>query len=79
MKRENKLQTIKNRVEENIGKKVVLKSDQGRKKIVTNEGIILDAYPSLFTVRVNNKYDVERTVSYSYSDILTSTVELKIC
>jgi len=38
-----------------------------------------EAYPSLFVVRISNKFDSERRVSYTYSDILTETVELTIC
>lgn len=76
---ENNLASIKERVEENIGKRVILKADRGRKRIVTKEGIILDAFPNIFTVRISNKFNIERTVSYSYSDILTETIELKIC
>ncbi|MDO5718299.1 MAG: Veg family protein [Tissierellia bacterium] len=79
MKYSDNLSSIKAEVKENIGKKVILRADKGRKRIVTNEGIIVDAYPNIFIVRINNKFDIERTISYSYSDILTSTVELKIC
>ncbi|MDO5689578.1 MAG: Veg family protein [Tissierellia bacterium] len=78
MKKTDKLACIKDEVQENIGKKVLLKTDKGRKRIVMREGVIVDAFPSIFTVKVNNEFDIERTVSYSYSDILTSTVELKI-
>lgn len=67
---------IRQEVKANIGKEVILKADMGRKRIKTKTGVIEDAFPSVFTVRVNNDFDVERTVSYSYSDILTSTVEL---
>ena len=67
---------IRQEVQRNIGKEVILKADMGRKRIKTRTGVIVDAFPSVFTVRVNNDFDVERTVSYSYSDILTSTVEL---
>lgn len=77
MKQTGDLAGIKSEVEENIGKKVILRADKGRKRIVKNEGIIVDAYPSLFTVKVNNEYDIERTISYTYSDVLTATVELK--
>lgn len=77
MEQRDNLSEIKEEVKDNIGKKVILKADKGRKRIITSEGIIVDAYPSLFTVRVNNEYDVEKTVSYTYSDVLTSTVKLK--
>ncbi|MDY6065977.1 MAG: Veg family protein [Finegoldia sp.] len=75
----NDLNTIKSRVKDNIGKDVIVETDKGRNKIVTNKGIIEEAFPSLFTVRITNDYDSERTISYTYSDILTSTVKLEIC
>ena len=73
---ERSVNDIRQEVQKNIGKEVILKADMGRKRIKTRTGVIVDAFPSVFTVRVNNDFDVERTVSYSYSDILTSTVEL---
>lgn len=73
------LDSIKNEVFDSIGKKVIVKADKGRKRIITKEGIIEDAFQSIFTVRIQNEFDIERTVSYTYSDILTSTVELRIC
>jgi hypothetical protein len=73
---EKSVDDIRQEVKKNIGKEVILKADMGRKRIKTRTGVIVDAFPSVFTVRVNNDFDVERTVSYSYSDILTSTVEL---
>lgn len=69
---------IRSEVEKNVGKEVTLKADKGRKRIVTKSGVILDAFPSVFTIKVNNAFDTERTVSYSYSDVLTSTVKLQI-
>ncbi|MBS5988138.1 Veg family protein [Anaerococcus hydrogenalis] len=69
---------IRTEVEKNVGKEVTLKADKGRKRIVTKSGVILDAFPSVFTIKVNNAFDTERTVSYSYSDVLTSTVKLQI-
>lgn len=73
------LNSIKCEVEENIGRRVVLKADKGRKRIITKEGIIQNAFEDVFTVRINNEFDVERTVSYTYADILTSTVTLTLC
>ncbi|WP_299033135.1 Veg family protein [uncultured Anaerococcus sp.] len=67
---------IRKEVENSVGKEVILKADMGRKRVKTKTGVIVDAFPSVFTVRVNNEFDVERTISYTYSDILTSTVKL---
>ncbi|MCT4661083.1 MAG: Veg family protein [Tissierellales bacterium] len=71
--------TIRQNVQDHVGSRVKLKADKGRKKIVVNEGIIESAYPSVFTIVVEGAYEQSRRVSYSYSDILTSTVELTVC
>ena len=67
---------IRKEVENSVGKEVILKADMGRKRVKTKTGVIVSAFPSVFTVRVNNDFDVERTISYTYSDILTSAVKL---
>ena len=79
MQSRDDLNDIRKIVESNLGKEVILKANKGRKKIVTKKGILTDAYPSVFTVQIENEYESVRTVSYSYTDVLTSTVELKIC
>lgn len=79
MRKNISLDSIRTEVQENIGKDVILVADKGRKRIVTSKGVIVEAFPSIFTVKIYNEYDIERMVSYTYSDILTSTVELKLC
>ena len=66
--------TIKQSIEDHVGAKVTLKANGGRKKILVNNGTIESAHPSIFVVRLDN--DIQRTVSYSYSDVLTKTVQL---
>ncbi|MEJ8751978.1 Veg family protein [Lagierella sp. ICN-221743] len=73
------LEVLKNQVEENIGKKVVIKADKGRNKIITKTGVIENVFPSLFTIKITNEFEQERTISFTYSDLLTSTVELQLC
>ena len=65
---------IKRNIENHIGEKVTLKANGGRKKILVNNGVIESAHPSIFVVRLDN--DVTRMVTYSYSDVLTKTVQL---
>ena len=65
---------IKRDIEDHIGDKVTLKANGGRKKILVNNGVIESAHPSIFVVRLEN--DIQRTVTYSYSDVLTKTVQL---
>lgn len=73
------LDVIKDQLENCIGKKVILKANKGRKKTTTKEGILEAVYPSLFVVRVSNEFEAARRVSYTYSDVLTTTVEVTVC
>ncbi|WP_058485857.1 Veg family protein [Defluviitalea phaphyphila] len=71
------LSKIRKNIQEYVGTRVKLKTNKGRRKIIINEGILEDAYPSVFVVKVKNAFeDTFRTISYSYTDILTKTVEL---
>lgn len=73
------LAKVRENVESNIGEKVRLKANRGRRRTYEDEGIIHDIYPSVFTVQVNLDDETTRTLCYTYSDILTSNVELVIC
>lgn len=73
------LNAIKREIDGHVGEKVMLKANGGRKKIMVKEGILEKTYPNIFIVRVKGKCNDERTISYSYSDILTETVQLIFC
>lgn len=74
MEKGNVLVSIKRDIENHLGERVTLKANSGRRKISINEGVIEKAYPSIFVIRLEN--DTQRTVTYSYSDVLTKTVQL---
>ena len=75
----NTVASIKKDLEGCIGKRVILRANKGRKKTTVREGVLESAYPNLFVVRMSNEYDSIRRVSYTYSDVLTSTVEVILC
>ncbi|MFO7151905.1 MAG: Veg family protein [Bacillota bacterium] len=79
MATENTLLKIKKSIEPYVGKRVRIKANRGRKKIFEQEGILEKVYPSIFVVRVEETPDSVRRVSYTYSDILTETVQLMPC
>lgn len=68
------LANIRRDIENHVGEKVTLKANGGRKKILVNDGVIESVHPSIFVIRLDN--DNQRTVTYSYSDVLTKTVSL---
>lgn len=69
---------IKQSLEDHLGEKVILRTNKGRKKVKVKEGIIMETYPSVFIVRIDLGLESERKVSFSYSDILTETVEVTL-
>ena len=73
----NQMQIIKKELENHIGKKVIVRANKGRKKIVTRKGILKATYPSLFVLEVINGEEIV-TASYTYSDVLTSTVQVTV-
>lgn len=70
------LSAIKKDIDEHIGEKVLLKANSGRRKVVVREGVLEKTYPNIFVIRVEGSDNTSRTISYSYSDILTQTVQL---
>lgn len=74
----NTLMMIRKDIENCIGKRVILRADKGRRRIVTREGVIEAAYPNLFVVKVDNDFGSKRRVSHTYTDVFTGTVEVTI-
>ena len=58
-----------------IGQKIIVKGSLGRSKTFEKEGTIEKAYPNIFVVKYEEN---ERNVTYSYTDVLTRTVELDV-
>ena len=61
-----------------IGERVKLKANSGRKKTVIKEGVLEKTYPSIFVVKIDVRSSSPRRVTYSYSDLLTETIEITL-
>ena len=78
---DNGLSQIRNSLERNIGRRVKVTARKGRKKSIVTKGVIESTYPSIFIVRLDalpQHADDDRRVAYSYTDILTKSVELAL-
>ncbi len=63
-----------------LGNKVMIKINKGRHKSDIAEGVLKEAYPSIFVVEVNDMDEqLPRMLSFSYADILTKDVQMKLC
>ena len=71
------LATIKQDLEDRIGSKIMLVAQTGRKRQTERRGILTETYPSVFVVDLDPEENSFDRVSYSYSDVLTKTVEIE--
>lgn len=74
----NPLLDIKRNLECYIGEKIQLKANGGRRKTIERCGVLQGVFPSVFIVKLDQDQHSFKTVSYSYADILTESVELTI-
>ncbi|MDQ0418292.1 Uncharacterized protein Veg [Thermoactinomyces sp. DSM 45891] len=74
----NALSEIKLTLDSFIGERIRLKANSGRRKTIERTGILEETYPSVFIVKLDEDQHAFERVSYSYADILTESVELKV-
>ncbi|MCF3944478.1 biofilm formation stimulator Veg [Oceanobacillus alkalisoli] len=70
------LNEIKQGLDCQIGRRLRLKANGGRRKTIVRSGVLAETYPSVFIVELDQDENAFERVSYSYADILTETVEL---
>lgn len=72
---------VRSSVQQQCGSKVMIQLDRGRNKVDIERGVIKEAYPSVFTILVDEK-DEDRPaqlLSFSYTDIITKEIRMKLC
>jgi len=71
------IREIKQGLEEQIGKRLRLTANGGRRRTIIRSGVLSETYPSVFVVELDKEENAFERVSYSYADVLTETVELQ--
>ncbi len=75
------IQRVKDLLTENHGKRIRLSVKRGRNREIIRHGYISETYPSIFIVvldSISEFADIQRTVSFSYADILTKSIEITV-
>lgn len=67
---------IHDKLVEYEGKRVRVRANLGRSKIIEAEGVLTQAHPSLFIIEAEAKRGRKVRQSYQYVDVLTGMVEL---
>ena len=71
---------VRKQVHSHVGSRVKVKANKGRNKMDIMEGIISETYPSIFLVKIeDSNHESVKTMSFSYTDILTKDVQMKLC
>ena len=69
------ISNLKTDILEKVGQKIIVKGSLGRSKAFEKEATIEKAYPNIFVVKYEEN---NRNVTYSYTDVLTRTVEVEV-
>ena len=72
----NRIDEIRDELHNLEGKRIRVKANMGRSRIVERAGTLVNAHPSLFIVEVEERRGRTARQSYQYVDVLTGTVEL---
>ncbi len=67
---------IKKALDSNLGKRLLLKANGGRRKTIERSGVLAETYPSVFVIELDQEENAFERVSYSYADVLTETVQI---
>ena len=75
------LNRVRASVLQQCGSKVKIQLDRGRNKVDIQEGVIQNAYPSVFTILIVDERDENppQLLSFSYTDIITRDIRMKLC
>ena len=68
--------SIHDTLDDFVGKRIKVRANMGRSKIVESEGVLTQVHPRLFIMEVDRKRGRTARQSYQYADVLTGMVEL---
>ena len=70
------IKDIKSALDKRVGQRLTVKANGGRRKTSERVGVLEETYPSVFIVKLDRDSNAYERVSYSYTDVLTETVEI---
>ena len=70
------LAEIKRGLEGQIGRRLKLTANGGRRRTISRSGVLAETYPAVFVVELDQDESAYERVSYSYADVLTEAVEI---
>ncbi|WP_127848440.1 Veg family protein [Lacticaseibacillus hulanensis] len=71
------LASIKHKLDDKIGEKIMVVAQAGRKKVTRRRGVLRETFPAIFVVDLDQEENAFERVSYSYADLLTKSIEVE--
>lgn len=68
---------IKSLLDENLGEEIIVTVQMGRKKKRERRGVLRETYRSVFVVDLDQDDNNIDRVSFSYSDVLTHSIDVE--
>ena len=66
---------LRTNIGDKVGQKIIVKGIIGRSKTYEKEAVIEKAYPNIFVIKYEEN---EASATYSYTDVLTRTVQVEV-
>lgn len=71
------IQSIKKALEKKLGSKIQVTQQTGRKRITTRQGILSNTFPAVFVIELDQDENKFERCCFSYTDVLTDSVEIE--
>ena len=72
----NRIDQLREELSSLEGKRIRVRANMGRSRIIERAGTLVQAHPSLFVVEVEERRGRRARQSYQYVDVLTGMVEI---
>lgn len=66
---------LRSNIGDKVGQKIIVRGVVGRSKTYEKEAVIEKAYPNIFVIKYEEN---EANATYSYTDVLTRTVQVEV-
>lgn len=79
--KQEELSKVRASVRQQCGNRVMIQLDRGRNKVDIQKGTLQKAYQSVFTILVDDEREENppQLLSFSYTDIITKDIRMKLC
>ncbi|BFL42097.1 Veg family protein [Agathobacter rectalis] len=78
---QTEIRKVRASIYQQCGNRVKIQQDLGRNKVDIQEGVIQQAYPSVFTVLIDDEFEQnpQQLLSFSYTDVITKDIRMQLC